>query len=380
MNRNNSRWLLLLLFLITFCSAFAQNFFDGDFDRSKQYLLLAHPTKHNLRTVCFLTENRLLEPGKVEFVGVYYAGEAYDYSESARYIAENKLEKFHLQEVAGNLSVDNIYGQNELTQVLKKLFENSVGVIFFGGPDIQPEAYGQENLYSDVTDPNRHLFELTFQFHLLGGSRNPNFVPFLSEKPSYLVTGFCLGMQTMNVATGGTLIQDIPVQVYQKHSPDEILKMPREQLHRNYWQELSSDTTLMGINFHPLVFTDDLFFPRQMHWKNREMPWVLSSHHQAVGKLGENLVVTARSNDGKIIEGIRHKLYPHVWAVQFHPEVPALYDDDEPTRFSPAGEAKLFPDWIGKNGQAFHQKYWAFFSGALAQAVRSQKKYQLVRR
>ncbi|MCK7529684.1 MAG: gamma-glutamyl-gamma-aminobutyrate hydrolase family protein [Marinilabiliales bacterium] len=38
------------------------------------------------------------------------------------------------------------------------IFENSVGVFFFGGADIPPSVYGGENLYSSTTDPGRALF------------------------------------------------------------------------------------------------------------------------------------------------------------------------------------------------------------------------------
>ncbi len=61
-------------------------------------------------------------------------------------------------------------------------------------------------MYSETTDPGRHFFEVSFLFHLLGGSRNESFKPLLDENPGYMVTGFCLGMQSMNVATGGILI------------------------------------------------------------------------------------------------------------------------------------------------------------------------------
>ena len=89
-----------------------------------------------------------------------------------------EMSQFHLQKVSGEETVAEIYNQNKWTETFKKLFDHSAGIFFFGGPDIQPEAYGQNNLYSEVTDPNRHLFELSFLFHLLGGKQNSQFVPF----------------------------------------------------------------------------------------------------------------------------------------------------------------------------------------------------------
>ncbi|MEA3461924.1 MAG: gamma-glutamyl-gamma-aminobutyrate hydrolase family protein, partial [Bacteroidota bacterium] len=55
-------------------------------------------------------------------------------------------------------------------------------------------------------------------------------------------------------------------------------------------------------------------------------PLVLSSHHQAIEKLGSGWKVAATSMDGKIIEAIQHDRYPHVLGVQFHPEKPGLFD------------------------------------------------------
>ncbi|MCD6355005.1 MAG: gamma-glutamyl-gamma-aminobutyrate hydrolase family protein [Prolixibacteraceae bacterium] len=110
----------------------------------------------------------------------------------------------------------------------------SYNVFFIGVPDIPPGVYGEENAHSVVTDPGRHYFEATFLFHLLGSYRNEAYKAWLTEKPNCLVTGFCLGMQTMNVATGGTLIQDIPAELFGAKTPEAILKIGRANLHRNY--------------------------------------------------------------------------------------------------------------------------------------------------
>jgi putative glutamine amidotransferase len=80
----------------------------------------------------------------------------------------------------------------------------------------------------------------------LGGYGNEDFEPFLKEKPKYLVTGFCLGMQTMNVATGGTLIQDIPAEIYGATTSEKTLEIGRANLHRNYWQEVVDDSLSDG--------------------------------------------------------------------------------------------------------------------------------------
>jgi putative glutamine amidotransferase len=65
-----------------------------------------------------------------------------------------------------------------------------------------------------------------------------------------MVTGFCLGLQSMNVAAGGTLWQDIPAQVYKSYAPETHVRIDRNNLHRNYWQNIRDDADLMGINMH----------------------------------------------------------------------------------------------------------------------------------
>jgi putative glutamine amidotransferase len=207
-------------------------------------------------------------------------------------------------------------------------------------------------------------------FHLLGGYRNTDFQAFLLEKPKYMVTGFCLGMQTMNVATGGTLIQDIPEEIYNAKTPEETLKLGRTNLHRNYWQEISDDTLLMGINLHTISFTDNPFFGEVIKMPKRWEPRVYSSHHQAAEKLGLGLEVTAVSPDGKIVEGLAHNRFPNVFAVQFHPEVPGLYEDLYIRKFHPEDNPMSYNDIIGKQSIKFHEKYWEHISDVLRKARR----------
>jgi len=229
--------LFLVLIAVFYLSAvFSQDFFNSDFNKRKNYVILTNPTVGNLKTIQYLVNARLLNLSakKTKFVGVYYNEQDYDFNETKLYIENNKLENFFLHEIKGELNEENLFQQNDCSAQLKKVFENSIGIFFFGGPDIPPGVYGEENTLSDVTDPERHYFETTFLFHLLGGYWNEDFEPFLKEKPKYLVTGFCLGMQTMNVATGGTLIQDIPAEIYGATTSEKTLETGRANLHRNY--------------------------------------------------------------------------------------------------------------------------------------------------
>ena len=362
--------ILLLISIACFLGAFSQDFFNSDFNPKKKYIILTNPTVNNLKTIQFLVNAELLNLNlkKEKFVGVYHPGQDYDFNETKLYIENNHLENFYLHEIKGELNAKNLFQQNDCSADLKKVFDNSVGVFFFGGPDIPPGVYGEENTLSVVTDPVRHYFETTFLFHLLGGFRNEDFVPFLKEKPKYLVTGFCLGMQTMNVATGGTLIQDIPAEIYGATTPEKTLEIGRTNLHRNYWQEIVQDSLLMGINLHTIQFTDHPFFGKAVEVSKGFKPRVLSSHHQSADKIGKGLEITALSADGKIVEGLAHKKYPNVFAVQFHPEVPALYEDLYERKFNPEDEPMSYNDIIGKKSVTFHEKYWNYISHVLRKA------------
>jgi len=366
--------LFLILSLLFLSTAYAQDFFNTDFNKKKRYVILCDPTINRIKTIEYLTRHKIFDINarKVKFVGVYFEDQNYDFGKTKAYIEENHLDNYHLHEIKGDLNEEDVFRNNEISAQLKQVFDNSVGIIFFGGPDIQPAIYGEENSRSVVTDPQRHLYESTFMFHLLGGFQNENFKAFLSDRPDYLVTGFCLGMQTMNIGTGGTLVQDIPAEIYKAETPQETVNIGRENLHRNYWQEIVEDEQLMGINLHTIQFTDHPFFGKAVKVNKRETPRILSSHHQASEKLGKGLEVTALSPDGKVVEGLAHDVYPNVFAVQFHPEVSALYEKMNELKFHPDDTPKSYYEIIGKSSVRFHKKYWAYISNVF-QEVKKPK-------
>ncbi|MDX9774154.1 MAG: gamma-glutamyl-gamma-aminobutyrate hydrolase family protein [Bacteroidales bacterium] len=360
---------LFLLITVTFLSLslFSQDFFRGDFSKDKKYVILVNPTAGNIGVVTFLLNNGILttDAGVVDFVGVYHSSQEYDFSKSAEYIAANGLIRFHLHEVNAPLTEDMVYKQNPCSDDFGKIFENSAGIIFFGGNDIPPALYGEKNCYSRTTDPGRHYFEVSFLFHLLGGTRNLTFKPLLEENPDYMVTGFCLGLQSMNVAAGGTLYQDIPAQIYDSFTPETNVKIDRNNLHRNYWQDIKVDSAIMGTNIHPIKFTDNGFFGRTINVPASLRPLVYSSHHQALKDVAPCFSITALSDDGKVIEGIVHIKYPNVFSVQFHPEVSALYEDRAKVKFAPEDEPATLHSMLDKKSLRFHKKYWGHISSVI---------------
>lgn len=118
----------------------------------------------------------------------------------------------------------------------------------------------------------------------------------------------------------------------------------------------------MGINIHPIGFTNHPFFPERVRISRKFAPLVYSSHHQSSARIGTGFEVTALSPDGKVVEGLAHQKYPHVFGVQFHPEVAAIYENREPVKFSPADTPQTIHEMIGKKSVRFHKKYWKFIS------------------
>lgn len=359
---------LLLITVLLLTSSYAQDFFNTDFNKKKRYVVLCDPTIHRIQTIEYLVKNKIFDVNqrKIKFVGVYFEDQNYDFSKTKAYIKEQGLENYSLHEIKGDIGVEELFQKNALSEQMKTVFDNSIGIILFGGPDIPPAVYGEENSLSVVTDPQRHYFESSLIFHFLGGFQNESFEPFISSRPDYMVTGFCLGMQTLNVGTGGTLVQDIPAEVYEAFTVEQTLNIGRENLHRNYWQKTVNDDQIMGINLHTINFTNHPFFGQAVNVKKKDTPRILSAHHQAAEKIGKGLAVTALSPDGKVVEGLAHNTYPNVFAVQFHPEVPALYEKMEERKFHPDDEPLSYYEIIGKSSVKFHQKYWAYISKVLS--------------
>ena len=146
-----------------------------------------------------------------------------------------------------------------------------------GGGDINPYFYGQNNNFCNNIDTTRDLAELELVWQFI--SKN---------KP---IIAICRGLQLINVYFGGSLLQDIKNhnQINDKDRTHKIIC-------------LKNGVLSSGFN-HKII--------------------VNSAHHQAVDKLGKNLIVDSISYDG-IIESFYHKSLP-IYAFQFHPErLPSL--------------------------------------------------------
>lgn len=162
------------------------------------------------------------------------------------------------------------------------------GLVLQGGNDLAPETYGEEPVspqWHGDRVRDRYEMDLVDRFIQAG-------------KP---VLGICRGMQLLNVAFGGTLVQDLPTQ---RPGPVTHLEPAHYErcLHRVH---LEPGSVLAGL--YPGVQTAT----------------VNSIHHQGVKTLGRGLAVEARADDG-LIEAIRWQGPSYVFGMQWHPEFMAL--------------------------------------------------------
>ena len=168
------------------------------------------------------------------------------------------------------------------------LLSKTQGVLLPGSRfDVDPERYGETRLAAcGPADQDRAAVdELLLQdaFNL--------------RKP---VLAICHGMQTLNVWLNGTLIQDLPSirGTAINHSPGRDV-----------------------VEAHPIRITEGSLLSRLANEKPSSREQVNSSHHQAIGRLGDRLSVSAVSADDEVIEAVEIDSSAHfVLGVQWHPE------------------------------------------------------------
>lgn len=163
------------------------------------------------------------------------------------------------------------------------LMQLAGGLLLPGGEDISPRFFGQLPAPSVTTTlAGRDAFELA----LFAAARS-------ADKP---VFGICRGMQLINVALGGDLVQDLPTQWPGSCCHRQDLRLRSERTHPVQPQAGTLMAQLLG-----------------------EGPVLVNSlHHQAVARLGEGLSIGAQAPDG-VIEAVQTD-DGRCFAVQWHPE------------------------------------------------------------
>lgn len=173
------------------------------------------------------------------------------------------------------------------------------GLIIAGGPDVEPGRYGQvAGPRTTVVRPQRDDAEIALFQGAIGAGRP--------------VLGICRGMQLMNVALGGTLIQHVPDVVgHDGHSP-HAGAMGEHKV------SVAPASRLAALLERSAVFETTFGVP--------------THHHQAIDRLGAGLVASAWAEDGVIeaieLDGAHPAGHPFAFAVQWHPEAgsdPSLF-------------------------------------------------------
>lgn len=332
-------------------------------------LTIFYPTAGHINILQNLQEKGLFNPKQLLVIGVFHSRERTNYQAAINMAQEKNLTWIKFHKLSQEFSPSQLFETNPLTAEFRTIYEKSDGVIFFGGPDIPPQIYGENTrLLTRITQPWRHNLELSFAFHLLGGFQNQNHAAFMESSPTFPVLGICLGEQTLNVATGGTMIQDVWDEVYGIKTYEEVIAMPQENWHTNPYARLYPDKNLFGIHLHPIKLLEKGKFVTEFGFKSTDQPFILSSHHQVADKLGKGMTPIATSLDGQVIEAIAHDRYSNVLGIQFHPESPRLYDPDEKQKITPHDQAAVSCLTILENNPPsleFHKKIWAWFAAQL---------------
>lgn len=182
----------------------------------------------------------------------------------------------HSIEQAGGIPV--MLPQLEDLDKVALLVDAIDGLLLAGGQDIDPSLYDEDPLpQTERTSLRRDFSEIELFRQAMQ-----------KQKP---VIGICRGMQIVNVALGGSLIQDIPVQ------KPHALEHARPQIQASYhFIDIDENSRLGQITGSELV--------------------VNSIHHQGVEEAAPGLRVTATARDG-MVEAVEMEGY---LGVQFHPE------------------------------------------------------------
>ncbi len=158
-------------------------------------------------------------------------------------------------------------------------------LIMTGGVDIFPEFY---NDWEDGNSRDKYIPERDgFEFKILD----------FAMENDYPILGICRGMQVINCKLNGSLISDIETIRGIKHTK---IDPTHDRIHNVIINENTLLYEITGL----------------------KEGTVNSSHHQAIDRLGEGLVVSAKSGDGIIeaVEWMESDTRPFLLAIQWHPE------------------------------------------------------------
>ena len=201
-------------------------------------------------------------------------------------VAQNRRMSDYVESIrrAGGEPVEVVPGTETPEQILARVD----GLMLTGGGDVDPALYGEvANTTFQAAEDGRDAFEIALSRAAVASG-----IPFLA---------ICRGMQVLNVAMGGTLVQDIPSEVTGalEHSVPE----PRFAIAHEVWVSKGSQLSTLLAD----------------HMEDGETVHVNSRHHQAVKRVANGFEITATSPDG-VAEAMERADLPFCVAVQWHPE------------------------------------------------------------
>jgi putative glutamine amidotransferase len=326
------------------------------YGNKEKILIVIDPTVSKLKDIRCLVEKKCLDIPNLKIIGLYNINQKYNFNDSKNFIKDNKLYYIELKTNNFNIDPDSLFCDNRCSLLFHDLFLMSDGIIFTGGPDIPPSLYHDKTGLNTDVEPYERLYELSFLYHLAGSKK-----PFLEERPGYTVLCICLGMQCLNIALGGSLVQDIPSQLYGLHYCEDVQSLPAINRHSNYWSNLWNMQDVSSYTLHPVNIIPGSFMEIITSSLTVKKVNILSSHHQCIRDLAKALKVAAVSDDGKIIEAVEHIKYNNLIGVQFHPENRFLFDGTE--RIFKKGEKSLKAnELIDKESIEFHRSFWNYIS------------------
>ena len=166
----------------------------------------------------------------------------------------------------------------------------AAGLLLTGGGDVDPALYGEKRHQTfEPSEPGRDAYEIELVARALDAD-----IPILA---------ICRGVQLLNVALGGTLVQDIPSQI-RKPVEHRFAAPPHPPF------KLAHPIGIDGDSMLAMVLRDRL---------NVGPIEVNSRHHQSIHRPGAGLAVSATAPDG-VIEAVEDPDHPFLIGVQWHPE------------------------------------------------------------
>lgn len=196
---------------------------------------------------------------------------------------------------AGGIPLLIAPGETRLDQLLEQLD----GVILSGGGDVDPARY--DAVRHEAVERANHArdeLELTLARRTIE-----------ADKPMLCI---CRGVQVLNVALGGSLVQHIP-DALETDMPHRYDMVGADKEYQRHAVSVSAESRLAKIMTSDTVNT-------------------ASWHHQSLERVAEGLEVVAVAEDG-IIEAVEMKGKP-VFGVQWHPEVTAAEDETQQNLFN----------------------------------------------